>query len=182
MNKTVFLIIICSILTGVSCQDESDTDYSNIDFSNIANLDKQPLAVVRKCVKGEWKVYYCEEFFPYKKGVVYVRGPQIEYPENLYVEITDDMLIFEKDDIRSEIPYTWGLMRITKYEFMSGLTWAMQLNEGKLFYVTYPSLNYATINNGRLFFSSIKDDTLYMHLSHTCTYCLVKTTGSSGAK
>ena len=79
----MFIISLCSCLN-----EEGDLSYrikvsasdhiESLDYSNIPDLDKQPLRVIRKSVEGEWRII--NWFVPTN--------------ENLFVTITSDSVIY----------------------------------------------------------------------------------------
>ena len=133
MEKKYMILILACFGFCTTCHKSDDT--SGLDFRNIDNLYEQPLPVIQKCVEGKWKLY------AQYGGVV-----GAIYPENSYVYIDKDQIIFEYDDGQlKEISYTWE-----RYTFraigMGDITrWVMWDTEH---------------DGGIHYFFSIKNDTL----------------------
>jgi hypothetical protein len=80
-------------------EDPVDFDFSGIDFSNIANLCKQPIPVIEKAIQGKWNVVY------HRGG--YAGG--IWYSDGYFVEFTADKKFISTVPPRSSVlNYTWN--------------------------------------------------------------------------
>jgi hypothetical protein len=110
MKKRVLnLAIVVLLLAGVIACDRNDEvikteeleeiDFSNIDFSNIANLCEQPVPVIEKAIQGKWKVYRITV-----AGVWF----QVLSPEDSYIEFNDKYYVYwESGEIRDTAHFTW---------------------------------------------------------------------------
>ncbi|MDR3340150.1 MAG: hypothetical protein LBT25_08710 [Candidatus Symbiothrix sp.] len=138
--KTKYLFIVVLLLSAgnFSCSKEEDIDMSQIDFSNIEELYKQPLPVIQKCVQGKWKVYsQCG-------GVV-----GCVYPENSFREYSDNQMIWnnEQGNIYTRT-YSWKkkLVEVSDKKVITYIRWFDGVDE--------------TAQAGE-YFLSIKNDTLF---------------------
>jgi hypothetical protein len=142
MNPRCLCIALLLLLAGsFSCSEEEDIDMSQIDFSNIAELYKQPLPVIQKCVQGKWKVYsQCG-------GIA-----GCDYPENDFVEITSDEFIIDADNDYFVHSYSWIEKNIQE-EGETITTYVMCLDDGAD-QVNQAGRIFESIKNGRLNYRS----------------------------
>jgi hypothetical protein len=139
MKTTVKFAAILLILAGgfYSCGEEDGIDMSKIDFTHIENLYEQPLPVIQKAVQGRWKIYQtCG-------GVV-----GCTYPENSFITITANEIIWGEGDIYSA-KYSWKKRKIKIKDKMvdSYVLWQDDAED-------------ETVLKGNLFMS-IKNDSLH---------------------
>jgi len=151
--KTIFFsnAAIALFLAGsmISCTNkQEDIDMSKIDFSNIENLYKQPLPVIQKCVQGKWKWY------------VSIGGYSgVDYSDNIFVDIKSNYYVIEYENGQQRtIFYEWKRREIS-FPYSEH-----PLYKGEKTYLMWDkNANEETLSNG-LFFGSIKNDTLIVHV------------------
>ena len=103
-----------------SCGKEDDIDMSKIDFSNIENMDEQPLPVIKKCVEGKWE--WCDSY----GGSIVLR----RY-ENTFVEIHEDhVMINYEDGSQLSFDVTWKRGEKTHY------LWDKERNQSVWFFLS----------------------------------------------
>ena len=133
-TKLLQFTTLVLVLAGSFSSCENDINMSKIDFSNIENLDKQPLPVIQKCVEGKWKWY-----------VQYGGVVGISSSESTFVDIQKNRVIIDYDDgSQHTFNFTWKM-----YTFVNMRTkytrWVIWDNES---------------NQGIWYFNTIKNDTL----------------------
>ena len=156
LKITATLLIMVGGLTACSTSkdiviDETETDESSIDFSNIENLYAQPIPVIQKCLEGNWILLYSQGGFV---------GETIIDKNGSYMQISKERIIMGTktythgitggiNEVLIDSPIIWGTLE--KF-------WGNR--DAHIMAYNFPEDNKNFLYGEHLFPTSIKNDTL----------------------